>query len=328
MLGEIEVPNEHTLLNSGGVYQISALLQSQMCYVGQQHVFTDASETFYKLLGIEVNAKQIERVCHHYGEKLEEDIQKSIRTEMNEEHYTDDKSYYVMLDGGMVLTREEKWKEMKLGRIFEENQNITISKGRGFIGSSTYIAHLGGHKDFLAKVEAHVDKMGNAIFIADGAKWIWKWVEAMYPESTQVLDFFHAKEHLCQWAGLAFKEEKQKQNWIHEQCMWLMNNKIERVIENISHIKIYTKKARQCKRSLIEYYTENKERMRYKTYREKGLLIGSGPIEAAHRHVIQQRMKLSGQRWTKKGVQQIANLRVANKSNQWHKVVELTSLAA
>ena len=68
--------------------------------------------------------------------------------------------------------------------------------------------------------------------------------------------------------------------------------------------------------------------MKYKTYRKDGLLIGSGAMEAAHRHVIQHRMKLSGQRWTMKGAQKMANLRVAFKSNQWDHVVELTKMAA
>jgi hypothetical protein len=68
--------------------------------------------------------------------------------------------------------------------------------------------------------------------------------------------------------------------------------------------------------------------MNYKTYKQMGLLIGSGPIEAAHRNVIQQRMKRSGQRWTKEGLQQIANLRVASKSNQWDSVVNMMKMAA
>ena len=58
------------------------------------------------------------------------------------------------------------------------------------------------------------------------------------------------------------------------------------------------------------------------------MLIGSGAMEAAHRNVIQQRMKLSGQRWTKQGAQKMANLRVTFKSNQWNKVVESTKIAA
>ena len=58
-------------------------------------------------------------------------------------------------------------------------------------------------------------------------------------------------------------------------------------------------------------------------FKDKGLLIGSGAIEAAHRNVIQKRLKLSGQRWTVKGAQQVANLRVCEKSNDWDKVVSL-----
>lgn len=60
--------------------------------------------------------------------------------------------------------------------------------------------------------------------------------------------------------------------------------------------------------------------MYYQTYLQKGYYIGSGAIEAAHRHVIQKRLKLSGQRWTAQGLQQVANLRVAYLSNQWESV--------
>ena len=53
------------------------------------------------------------------------------------------------------------------------------------------------------------------------------------------------------------------------------------------------------------------------------MLIGSGAIEAAHRDVIQKRLKLSGQRWTIKGAQQIINLRTYKKSNNWKQIKEL-----
>ena len=63
--------------------------------------------------------------------------------------------------------------------------------------------------------------------------------------------------------------------------------------------------------------------MYYQTYRSRGLLIGSGPIEAAHRLVLQKRMKLSGQKWTKKGAQAVANLRVVHLNQQWDRVINL-----
>lgn len=76
-------------------------------------------------------------------------------------------------------------------------------------------------------------------------------------------------------------------------------------------------------RSLLTYHENNRSRMNYKTYRDHGLLIGSGPVEAAHRHVIQARLKRSGQRWTLKGAQQVANLRTAQCSGQWEIVKNL-----
>jgi len=68
--------------------------------------------------------------------------------------------------------------------------------------------------------------------------------------------------------------------------------------------------------------------MQYKTYRDNGLLVGSGPIESAHRNVLQQRLKLSGQRWSVDGAQAIANLRAFNKGNQWKEVTTLIKNAA
>lgn len=327
-MGCIEANKKHLILDASANYNISALLQEQMCYLGQQLVFEHASETLRRMWKIKVNAKQIERVCHHYGEQIEE---KQWRAIASGEHLTqknDRQSYYAMLDGGMVLTREEKWKEMKLARIFDKRHLTSTSKERGYIGTSTYAAHLGGCKDFLQKVEYHLDTKGEIIFIADGAPWIWKWVEAMYPESIQILDFYHAKQHLCQWAELAIKNPHERIRWIDTQTIWILNNRVDEVIKRIKKMPAYNPKTKQCKKALIEYYTTHQDRMQYKKYREQGLLIGSGPIEAAHRHVIQQRMKLSGQRWTINGAQQIANLRATNKSNKWNEVVTLIKNAA
>ena len=86
--------------------------------------------------------------------------------------------------------------------------------------------------------------------------------------------------------------------------------------------------ALKAKQAAIRYYEEHEDRMLYKTYKDRGLLIGSGPIEAGNRNVIQQRLKLSGQRWTIKGAQAIANLRCYQKSGAWDKIDNLIRIAA
>ena len=328
-MGKISVKKQHVIdLERRKDFDISAFMQQQICFMGQQKVFEDAALCFASLTGTEVNAKQIERVCHEYGELLEENRQEQIRTGAPAPRATDGKRYYIMPDGGLILTREEKWKEMKLARIFSEAERAPISKNRNCIGESIYVAHLGNHTDFWQKVEYHLDSKAEIVCIADGAPWIWKRIEAMYPESTQILDFYHAKEHLCQWASITIGNEVERTQWIDYQSLLLLNDKVEDVIKNISRRPAYTPDSKQKKKTLIAYYTTHIERMKYRTFKMQGLVIGSGAIEAAHRHVIQQRMKLSGQRWTIKGAQQIVNLRALNKSNQWGKLIEMTSMAA
>jgi len=72
---------------------------------------------------------------------------------------------------------------------------------------------------------------------------------------------------------------------------------------------------------LIRYYENNVERMKYGSFTEKGYLIGSGAVESAHRHIIQQRLKRSGQRWSIRGAQRIANIRAYRIGNRWEKVI-------
>ncbi|MGB1120793.1 MAG: hypothetical protein ACPG3Z_02275, partial [Saprospiraceae bacterium] len=118
-------------------------------------------------------------------------------------------------------------------------------------------------------------------------------------------------------------EAVEKAQWVDKQTFRLLNNKVENIISEIEQMDLRGKTKIAAQQKIIKYYTNNKNRMLYKTYRERGLLIGSGPIESAHRFVLQKRMKQSGQKWTKKGGQAIANLRVFHLNNQWDKVIEL-----
>jgi hypothetical protein len=76
----------------------------------------------------------------------------------------------------------------------------------------------------------------------------------------------------------------------------------------------------ESKHELLEYYKNHKNRMQYKIFLKQGLLIGSGAMEAAHKNVLQHRLKLSGQRWTMAGLQQMTQLRVVYKSDKWDRI--------
>lgn len=303
-------------------------MQELACYAGQQAVFEEASQMLQFIGGIEINAKQIERICHYHGQQLEENIQQEIQSGFDKTCPDGSERYYVMVDGSMYLTREEKWKEMKLGRIFKAQDNIGVSKHRGMITKSEYVCHLGSHTQFFEKLGVYTEALKQPVFINDGARWIWKWVETYYPGAVQILDFFHAKQHLCQFANEYFRCPDNRKQWIEAQSDKLLDDKVGEIIETLGGLETTNKKLTKARQSLVDYYQNNLKRMQYKTFREQGLLIGSGAIEAAHRDILQQRLKLSGQRWTKQGIQQLANLRILYKSNKMGDQRQLINFAA
>ena len=160
------------------------------------------------------------------------------------------------------------------------------------------------------------------IFISDGATWIKNWIEDAFPNAISILDYYHACEHLHEFSNTFFKDKTAEQNWTEQQKELLLNSQTGEVIKNI---KALSKNSNQEAEKLVAYYESNIERMDYKKYKQSGCgIIGSGAIESAHRTVIQKRMKLSGQRWSKPGAQNMLNLRVINKNQQWAKIVELS----
>lgn len=305
---------------------ITSFAQETMCYMGQHLVFKEAEEVINTLTGAGINAKQIERLCHYYGQSLEDDLLGNIEVNSYEELTSEvsEKCHYVSVDGSMYYTREDDWKEIKLGRIYKEEDLVKISKNRCELQESTYVAHLGSSKDFLPKMEYHIENIKNKVFIADGATWIWNWVEDTYPDCVQIVDFFHAKEHLCEFAKAYFKDKTLREDWVDKQSLMMLNKGITPVIETLHNIPKETDKLKQ----LIGYYKNHEKRMQYHTFTKKGLQIGSGAIESAHKDVLQKRLKLSGQRWTKKGLHQMAQLRVAYKSGKWNQIKQLCKKVA
>lgn len=336
--GTIEIGKEHKWSNSES-FQITPYFQELGLYAGQEDNFESASKNLSKYLRVSIGSSQIERLVKHYGCLLEEDIESDMANTTISLKETVSKlgegtNAYGMMDGCMLLTRQKgEWREMKLGRLFtSEDLYEGVSKDRNWLKNSIYTAHFGDYESFLEKLEPLTDayeKLGSRfIFVNDGAKWIWKWVSENYPKATQILDFFHAIEYLTEFAKVLFKEKQKRTDWVAQQKVLLLNDKVQKVIKNVEEISCPSQKKKDAQKKLLTYYGNNSQRMFYKTYKERGLLIGSGPIESAHRMVIQKRLKQSGQRWTKKGAQNVVNLRVAHKNGQWQNVIRLLDRAA
>lgn len=299
--------------------------------LGQHSVFESASEILTRLLSVELSPKQIQRISEFYGKQIDPIVAANHTQyipQLPPSKASDDVAY-VMMDGSMVYTREDQWKEMKLARVFYQSQNIDIQKNRKEIVRSVYVSHLGGVDQFFPKLERHLSLVRTKkVFIADGAKWIWNWVEDNYPGAVQILDFYHAIEKIEALARLHFRNEEKKKNWLQTQKNLLLEDQVRQVIENVNMLRTLNHPAMEAKQVVVSYYLEHEDRMRYKTFRAQGHLIGSGAIEAAHRNVVHQRIKLSGQKWSVSGAQAIANLRCYHQSGAWNIIETLIRRAA
>ncbi|MDR0613706.1 MAG: hypothetical protein LBG45_09595 [Dysgonamonadaceae bacterium] len=178
-------------------------MQEIACLLARSHVFEELEELLSSLLGSSISTKQIQRVNEHYGEQLEvlsESFQEGLSDPPVLETRLSD-TVYAMVDGSMVFTREDGWKEMKVGRPYAKSSRVDIQTERTAVTDSLYVCHLGRHQDFFNKFDPYLDLYKNKVIIADGAKWIWNWADDCQCDAVQIPDFFHAIEKLSTYAA-------------------------------------------------------------------------------------------------------------------------------
>ena len=172
-----------------------------------------------------------------------------------------------------------------------------------------YVAQRGHYSDFTQKFQTLLppESPCSKVFVTDGASWITNWITTVYPDSLQILDFFH----VCEKLATVPKLVACKKGWFEEHKALLLAGELETVFGSIKKLRSFEGKS-----ELLTYLEKNAFRMEYKKYRDKKLMISSGPVESAHRTVLQTRMKRSGQRWSDGGCDAMVRLRVAYRSGK------------
>jgi hypothetical protein len=303
-----------------------------MALAGVSDVYSKSNDILNAFLGVNLSVSQVYRVTDYMGRMVASDMM----AEIEHPELGCGERVYASIDGSMIQM-DHGWQEVKLGRIYregsrQENGSKDENGIRYKLSESTYSAHLGACKDFIPKFEANLGTYKNhehqLVFIVDGAVWIQKYVTEHFPNSIHILDYFHAVEHLADFAKLYFVDEVRRKKWIEKQKTELLEGDPMLVLVNLAKLRNLSPEVTKSRTQLTDYYQNNIDRMNYRQFRNQGLSIGSGPMEAAHRTVIQTRMKRSGQRWTNNGAQAMLNLRVIRESNRWGCVTEVLNQAA
>jgi hypothetical protein len=330
--GSLELDNRHRFIGEIKGVKLSPMLKDITAYVGQSECYQSSSEILKKTLRLDLSDNSIHRVCQALGKESEKWLEEERQDQQNKPELEPEEILYVHADGGMVLTRPNDWKEVKVGRVYKGKAVHKLSSTRSFIKESWYCYHLGDHEEFEIKMSEYLDDYDHLkdrmVIIIDGAKWMGDWFNAEYPTAQQILDYYHAIEHFSVFAKKVIHKKASRVDWLNQVKSTLLEKGGEHSISLVEKIECKTEKKKEEKAKLMTYLNNNIYRMDYPKYRAKGLQIGSGAMEAAHRTLVQKRCKLSGQRWTPPGVTNIIGLRNLRMNNKWDKLTKFLGKVA
>ena len=214
-------------------------------------------------------------------------------------------------------------REAKLGCIFTQ----TTVDEKGFPvrdeGSTSYVGAIETASEFAQRIMVEADRRGvktarRVVTIGDGAEWIWNLTQEHLPEAVQIVDLYHAREYFWGVARALFVTNPERlQEWTKARREELDRGDVESVIRAIRRLRPRGTEMQNLREVAPGYYVHHIHRMRYADFRQQGLFVGSGVLEAGCRTVIGQRLKLSGMHWTLRGSNAIIALRTCLLSGRW-----------
>jgi hypothetical protein len=224
-------------------------------------------------------------------------------------------------DDGKARTRE-----VKLCCVFTQTSLDENDRPVRDPRSSSYLATFAPAAGFGTLMAAEARRRGAArirqlVILGDGAAWIWNLAAQHFPEATQTVDLYHAREHLHELAKLLeFMLGDHRSDWLQARLAELDNGDIDAISAAARAFPLSGRKAAELGTAL-GYFEHNAHRMRYAHFKSLGMFIGSGAVEAGCKAVVGQRLKLSGMRWTKAGATGILTLRCLEASDRWEEIL-------
>jgi len=311
---------------SPGVRRMEAL-------VGQQGPFDRGREQMKVLAGLEVTAKSVERTAEAIGTDIaareQREIGKAVQLDLPVMVGEPIPILYVQMDGtGIPVVKKETegrkgktdgqpahTREVKLGCVFTQTgwdeagyaiRDPDSTTYTGAIETAEEFPHLSGSLEPGLEPRAQ-----QKIVMGDGAEWIGNLADQHFPSAAQIVDLYHARQHLWDLARRLYPNDPAgQQAWmkVHQKRL-LDKGKIEKLVLSLRSTKSTNTEVLEKIRIEADYFERNAARMRYPKFRSQHLFIGSGVIEARCKTVIGCRLKQSGMFWTIRGANAIIALR-------------------
>jgi len=328
---------------SPGVRRMTAL-------VGSETSFDRGRALLEELAGVALTAKAVEREAEEIGADIaareQAEMDRAVQLELPEITASEIPVLYIEMDGTGVPSvaadtagragkhGPARTREVKLGCVF--TQTACDDEGRPVRdeGSTSYTGAIEDAASFGRRLYSEAWRRGWSrarlkVVLGDGAAWIWNLAHEYFPGAIEIVDLYHAREHLWELAAKLFaRDEKRRRGWARRMQKKLDAGRIEQLVAALR--KIATDEPELAHQLALEadYFERNADRMRYRAFRRQGLFVGSGVIEAGCRTVIASRLKRSGMFWSVRGANAITALRCARLSDRFNDYWETRARAA
>ena len=283
--------------------------------------FQTVSEWMGHLFGLSIHASTVQELAELAG-------QRAAGMGLCMERPVAD-TLIVAVDGCRAPQRDG-WHEVKIGTIYPKGARCRTGSGRGSLRTKEYLASLDNAQVFAQALWSRLEDWGavdirRLVVMGDGAPWIWNLADLHMPGAMEIVDFYHALEHLWD-AGEALWGNRDTsvvtKGWVRHYRRRLKEGHVEEVLAGLERGlaqkgKSLSQEARKAVALNLEYFRRNGLRMRYGRFRQMGLPIGTGAVEGACKHVVQSRFKRPGSRWSRAGLARMLALRLAKLNGQW-----------
>jgi hypothetical protein len=282
--------------------------------------YHQAPQVCQTLLGSEQQASSLRRLALREAQRLTTSAHRHTLPQRERDRI------YLQVDGQLCPTREPRqtpedqgYREAKAVLAFSEHDVAAVSKDRHELLAKVLQAKITDSEEFRPIFQSvyqqvHGQQAAEVIVLADGARWIWGMVEDLVPHALQILDFSHAKHYLWEAGKLIYGEGSAfVAPWVKEREALLLEDKVEQVIAHLEHFLDLA----PALTSIVHYFQQNAARMRYGTYRARGLFIGSGAVESAGKQITAARIKGPGMRWNVDDLNALLVLRCVFLEQSW-----------
>jgi len=275
--------------------------------------FRKAAEELALVCGVRLSAGTVRRIAQGVGAAIEAswaEQERRLWAGQAPASGQRPRQVQVGMDGVLIRIGNE-WKEVKVGEVYHPRPGGGVARIQYYATRRDAVA-FGRRLRTLAHAEG-VPFCRAVETVGDGIDWIWREAAKHFPRSEEILDYYHALQHLWQLAHARFKSSEEAHAWIGRQQRRLLEQEegVGAVIEAVAEWEPRGEEAAEVKRRVGNYLQGHAHRMRYKRLREQGYHIGSGVVEAGCKSVVQARLKGAGMRWSEAGAEAMLHLRAS-----------------